>query len=161
MAKPPELHKKRGPKPLLEPNEQTLEQLRALGRIQATVEECAAVMRCSRSLMFQFFAENPQARDIYEDGKLEGTASLRRKQFALAEKNATMLIWLGKQYLGQVDRKEVELGRPGDFSALEYDQLKESIRADLAELGDGLLELTAEEVPQPTSTRVKGNGTQH
>ena len=32
--------------------------------------------------------------------------SLRRAQFRLAEKNANMAIWLGKQYLGQSDRGE-------------------------------------------------------
>ena len=34
--------------------------------------------------------------------------SLRRSQFKLAEKNATMAIWLGKQYLGQRNHKEEE-----------------------------------------------------
>ena len=34
--------------------------------------------------------------------------SLRRTQFKLAEKNPTMAIWLGKQYLGQRDNIEVE-----------------------------------------------------
>lgn len=32
-----------------------------------------------------------------------GKISLRRSQFRLAETNATMAIWLGKQYLGQED----------------------------------------------------------
>ena len=36
----------------------------------------------------------------YSDG---GKMSLRRTQFKLAEKNATLCIWLGKQYLGQRD----------------------------------------------------------
>jgi len=30
--------------------------------------------------------------------------SLRRNQFKLSEKNASMAIWLGKQYLGQSDQ---------------------------------------------------------
>ena len=34
--------------------------------------------------------------------------SLRRTQFKLAEKNPTMAIFLGKQYLGQRDNIEVE-----------------------------------------------------
>ena len=34
--------------------------------------------------------------------------SLRRIQYKLAEKNATMALWLGKQYLGQKDTFEVE-----------------------------------------------------
>ena len=31
---------------------------------------------------------------------------MRRYQFALAQKNANMAIWLGKQYLGQSDTPE-------------------------------------------------------
>lgn len=46
-----------------------------------------------------FFRNFPQKR-----GK--GKISLRRHQMRLAEKNATMAIWLGKQYLGQTDRPE-------------------------------------------------------
>lgn len=38
-----------------------------------------------------------------------GKTSLRRLQFELARKgNATMLIWLGKQYLGQTDKPIAE-----------------------------------------------------
>ena len=40
-------------------------------------------------------------RLAYEKGQENGKISLRRIQFKLAERNATMGIWLGKQYLGQ------------------------------------------------------------
>ena len=36
----------------------------------------------------------------------KGKISLRRSQFRLAEKNANMAIWLGKQYLDQKDKVE-------------------------------------------------------
>lgn len=39
-------------------------------------------------------------------GFSHGKASLRRKQFKLAEKSASMAIFLGKQYLGQKDDVE-------------------------------------------------------
>lgn len=40
----------------------------------------------------------------------KGKISLRRKQYELAMAgDKVMLIWLGKQYLGQVDKKELEL----------------------------------------------------
>lgn len=94
---------KRGPKPKLEHSEQLLEQIRALGRIQATVEESASVLRCSERTLQNFFAEHPDAKEAHEGGKQEGKASLRRKQFAMADSNASMAIWLGKQYLGQKD----------------------------------------------------------
>ena len=34
--------------------------------------------------------------------------SLRRKQWNLAKTNATMAIWLGKQYLGQKDNIDIK-----------------------------------------------------
>lgn len=46
--------------------------------------------------------------EIYEKKRSTGKISLRRAQFRLAEKNATMAIWLGKQYLGQRDQIEIE-----------------------------------------------------
>lgn len=101
---PPGANKsKPGPKPKLEHSEALLDQIRALGRIQATVAESASVLRVSERTLQNFFAEHPDAKEAHEEGKLEGLASLRRKQFAMAEKNATMAIWLGKQYLGQKD----------------------------------------------------------
>lgn len=41
--------------------------------------------------------------EIYAEKREVGKISLRRAQFKLAEVNATMAIFLGKQYLGQHD----------------------------------------------------------
>lgn len=42
--------------------------------------------------------------DIYKKKSAKGRVSLRRKQFELAQQgNVTLLIWLGKQQLGQRD----------------------------------------------------------
>ncbi len=42
--------------------------------------------------------------DIYAQKASKGTVSIRRKQFELAQKgNVALLIWLGKQKLGQTD----------------------------------------------------------
>ena len=98
---------KPGPKPKLVHSEQLLDQIRALGRIQATVAESASVLRVSERTLQNFFTAHVDAKEAHEEGKLEGLASLRRKQFAMADKNAAMAIWLGKQYLGQKDKSEV------------------------------------------------------
>lgn len=45
---------------------------------------------------------------IYSQKKEGGKIALRRYQLQLAEKNPTMAIWLGKQYLGQKDNIEVK-----------------------------------------------------
>lgn len=43
---------------------------------------------------------------IYKEKKESGKISLRRFQIQQAEKNPTMAIWLGKQYLNQTDKVE-------------------------------------------------------
>lgn len=45
-------------------------------------------------------------QEAYERLSQNGRASLRRNQFELSKKNATMAIFLGKQYLGQKDIPE-------------------------------------------------------
>ena len=49
-------------------------------------------------------------KDIFEIKGAIGKISLRRYQFKQAEKNPTMAIWLGKQWLGQTDNIQVEAG---------------------------------------------------
>ena len=52
----------------------------------------------------------PRLRKIVEEGREYGRASIRRAQFKLLnDGNATMAIWLGKQYLGQRDRVDNQL----------------------------------------------------
>ena len=44
--------------------------------------------------------------EVFKKKRGAGKISLRRNQWRLAEKNANMAIWLGKQYLGQKDNPE-------------------------------------------------------
>ena len=46
--------------------------------------------------------------EVFAQKRATGKISLRRSQFKLAEKNATMSIWLGKQYLGQKEQVEID-----------------------------------------------------
>lgn len=91
----------------LRADEATLKTLRGLGQIQATSRETAAVLGVSEPTLFNFFKRSPEAHDAWERAKEGGKASLRRKQIAVAlgedgkTPNPAMLIWLGKQYLGQ------------------------------------------------------------
>lgn len=45
--------------------------------------------------------------EVYATYRSHGKISLRRSQWQQAEKNPTMAIWLGKQYLGQKDEQTV------------------------------------------------------
>ena len=97
-----------GRPPALKPDDHTLKTIRGLGQIQATTKECAAVLGVSEQTYIAFKKRHaPLIDDTYAKGSGQGLASLRRKQFAMAAKNATMAIWLGKQYLGQRDRQEI------------------------------------------------------
>jgi hypothetical protein len=55
---------------------------------------------------------NRSFSDVFKEKRGKGKISLRRSQFRLAENNANMAIWLGKQYLGQKDheREQQESG---------------------------------------------------
>ena len=75
-----------------------------LANIQCTQEEIASFLGISvRTLQ-----RDEEFCRIYKKGQDNGKMSLRRMQYKLAEKNPTMAIWLGKQYLGQRDNVEVE-----------------------------------------------------
>jgi hypothetical protein len=78
------------------------EQVLELAKIHCTYAEMAAVLNCNESTLKRRFA------DLIERGREEGKMSLRRAQFDLAlnRKNVAMLIWLGKQILGQTDKVE-------------------------------------------------------
>lgn len=79
------------------------EQVRALAEIQCSYEEIAAVLKTTRQTLQNRF------REVVEDGWKAGKTGIRREQMKLAMGgNVTMLIWLGKQFLGQADKVENE-----------------------------------------------------
>lgn len=83
-----------------------------LAKIHCTYPEMAAVLRVDERTIRRRHAR------LVQKGKEEGKASLRRMQFKAAEGgNVTMMIWLGKQQLGQTDRQEV--GGPNGAPLLE------------------------------------------
>ena len=71
--------------------------------------------------------------DLYKKKSAKGKISIRRKQLDVAlSGNTTMLIWLGKQYLGQRERLEENEKPPvGDTAPqkLTTDQVIEIVRA--------------------------------
>ena len=82
----------------------------------ATVEKLASIM-CTQEEIASYLDLDVRTlqRDdefcrIYKKGIDKGRMSVRRMQYKASEAgNVTMLIWLGKQYLGQADKQDVEL----------------------------------------------------
>lgn len=99
--------KKTGRPQAIEPDMRTLATIRGLGRIQATTRECAAVLGVSHQTFIATMQRHPVIAEVLEQGKELGRRSLRRTQFALAQSNAGMAIFLGKNYLDQTDRQDI------------------------------------------------------
>ena len=96
-------------------NKEGIATIESLARIQCTDEEIASVLKVTVDTLLN---DNNKAAFMAakEIGKSSGKASLRRMQFKTAEAgNATMLIWLGKQYLEQTDKQDVKVDTEQDF----------------------------------------------
>ncbi len=85
--------------------------LDGLCAIQCTGEEIASVLDIDYDTLNTRIKEDTGLTfsDYFKQKQTKGKASLRRFQWKQAEAgDKTMLIWLGKQYLGQKDKQEIE-----------------------------------------------------
>lgn len=57
--------------------------------------------------------------DVRDKKQVKGKIALRRYQLELAKKNATMAIWLGKQWLGQTDDKNININKQIDQETID------------------------------------------
>ena len=85
-----------------------IKQANLFGYFKATYETMAEFLGCHIDTIRDAMRNNEEFSNAYKNGM----ASLKMKlseaqiQSALTDRNATMLIWLGKQYLGQKDQPE-------------------------------------------------------
>jgi hypothetical protein len=114
-----------------------IEQLKKMAGLGLSVAEIAALMDCSVDTIQRRFAK------VIEAGRQRRNASLRRKQLELAMSgNATMCIWLGKQYLDQSDKRELA-GKDGGPLQVDVGSIKlkdltdEQLAAIAAQAGIG------------------------
>jgi len=79
------------------------EMVEKLGLLQCTQQEIASFL----DVNIETLTSRKKFSAIYKKAVDKGRMSLRRHQWrALEEGNTTMLVWLGKQYLGQRDKFE-------------------------------------------------------
>ena len=115
---------KRGPKPV----QIDWVQFDKLCHIQCTIREIAAWFDCSVDTIERRVEQTHGKKfaEYYSEKKEKGLISLRRLQYQAAEKGSNvMLIWLGKQYLGQKDRHETEI--TGDAIKISIQPQDESL----------------------------------
>lgn len=85
-------------------------QFEELCKIQCTEEEICSVLEVDEQTLINWCKRtyNKTFSKVFQDKRKGGKASLRRRQWNLSEKNASMAIWLGKQYLGQKDETRLD-----------------------------------------------------
>ncbi len=85
----------------------------ALASILCTYEEIAAVVKLKKRQFIDRVNADLELREMIDTGWAKGRASIRRQQMKLfMDGNATMGIWLGKQYLDQRDHASFEHSGP-------------------------------------------------
>jgi len=115
---------------LLNATEENIRIISELAKIGATQKEIGSVLGVSDRTLRDFFQDCVPAREAWEDGIEHAKISLRRKQLSLADKNAPMAIFLGKNMLGQKDEQHTNLNvsRPAN-------EMTEQELMDIAERG--------------------------
>lgn len=102
-------------------------QFETMCALQCTLDEICAMLDVSDKTLEKWCKDTYEGMnfsDVFRQKRELGRMSLRRMQWKLAEKNATMAIFLGKNYLGQRDSIEYE-----DRESLsKLDEILESMR---------------------------------
>jgi hypothetical protein len=103
------MEEKKAGRPRIELSDADFEKITAMVRIQCTQEEICQVMKMSIDTLDRRLKERGEENfaGFYKKNQDEGRASLRRAQWKAAQDgNPTMLVWLGKQHLGQRDKSD-------------------------------------------------------
>jgi hypothetical protein len=133
-----------------------------LCHIQCTHSEIASFFHIVVDTLYDRAEEEYEDKfsSIYKRFSEGGKSSLRRNQFRMSEKNCSMAIWLGKQYLGQRDL-EIIGDKPSmdnktvlENKIMDQDGIIESLRRQLAIQNESK---TEPELP-PSDTQVQYMG---
>lgn len=86
-------------------------QFEKLCNLQCTLLEIAGFFNCSDDTIERWCKRTYKTTfaECFKTFSQDGKISLRRTQFKLAERSAAMAIFLGKQYLGQTDKTEMDV----------------------------------------------------
>ena len=86
--------------------------LDSMCHIHCNGEECAAILGIDYDTLDRRLKKDGHGgfTDYFKKKSAGGKMSLRRRQYtaAVTDGNPTMMIWMGKQWLGQTDKQELE-----------------------------------------------------
>lgn len=92
----------------------------SLCNLQCTLQEIAGFFKCSIDTIERWCERtyNESFAETYKKYSQNGKISLRRYQYKMAEHNASMAIWLGKQWLNQADRTNLNINNEEESKKL-------------------------------------------
>lgn len=108
-----------------------------LCHIQCSLREIASWFDCSEDTIENRVKQTHGIKfsEYFEQKRGRGKIALRRKQYDIAMRgDKTLLIWLGKQYLGQADKIEQKIDQVLDLSAATDEELSLKIAAIVGRL---------------------------
>jgi hypothetical protein len=106
-----------GGRPPFELSDSDFDKLISMIRIQCTQVEICGIFGVTDKTLNEALKKRgePGFSELYKKHQDEGKASLRRAQWQAAQNgNPTMLVWLGKQMLGQRDKHDLDVGGKED-----------------------------------------------
>jgi len=119
--------------------------------------DIATELEISDRTLRRYRAVNPLIDQAYEKGLARMRRSLRAKQYAMAMAGSvTMLIWLGKNELGQTDKSDqrtlhlhANVDSQDALQALSNDELLERLSTlrEMEALEEGAIDIEGENVP--------------
>lgn len=105
-------------------------ELDKLCQMQCTLVEIASWFKVSEDTIERRCKETHGItfQEYFNQKRSGGLVALRRTQFQLAMKNPAMAIFLGKNYLGQSDKQDIDLRHRFDFSGLSDEELEKELK---------------------------------
>ena len=92
----------------------------SLCNLQCTLEEIAGFFKVNKDTVNAWcnrtYGDN--FSEVYKKYSQNGKISLRRYQYKMAEHNSSMAIWLGKQWLNQTDRTNININNEEESKKL-------------------------------------------
>lgn len=134
-----------------------LAKVEAAAACYATYEEIAAILNLSVMSVFRA-AKSEAFVEAYQRGRGKCRYSLRRKQVEMANAgNATMLIWLGKQILGQRDEQHIKTDVSVTTSAVaqltdeQVETIAKLLETASSKAADNIIDVEPEQIEAPQS----------
>lgn len=116
----------KGGRPKFEFDDKDLDMVETFGKIKASYEVMASHFGCVKNTIARHMEDESSPFCVrYKKGLGDTKQALAMKQIDVALKgNTTMLIWLGKQLLGQVDEQKHDVSGKVEFGELDLSMIR-------------------------------------